>query len=324
MTDTDLAAAVRAAVDQWMKATTPAEQQAQLSTPEMLGRTLAGAAAATLVLAGQTAAGVREFFLAAPFRLLRGAFDPTVLPDTPQAFFPVPDSPGTVAGRATALAVHALLQLETVSYGAENEGNLFVNLVTMPGQGKVPEKSKKNMRGHTDGVSFPLNGEDDAGNPRIAPSPDLVTLIGLRNPGQVPTRLMPLKDILALMTPKDIAELKRPQYAISSQTTFVLGMKKILGKELVAFDVPVLTDCAAGTYVRFSHTKVVAQEEGGRRAAGFRQFRSGVQSSCPAGHRPARRPADHQQPPGHPWARRGRRRSRRQFAVGSPLLRPGH
>ena len=187
----------------------------------------------------------------------------TQLPDTPLGFFPVPDSPATIAGRAAALAIHGLLQLETVAYGTENSGSLFVNLVAMPGEGKVPAKSKDRMRGHTDAVSFPFNGEDDALNPRIAPSPDLVTLVGLRNPGAVPTRLMPLNAILALMTPEDIAELKKPQYLINSQTTFVPGMKKMLGKEHIAYDEPVLKEGAIGTYVRFSHTKVIAPEEGG-------------------------------------------------------------
>jgi len=58
-------------------------------------------------------------------------------------------------------------------------------------------------------------------------------------------------------------ELKKPQYSISSQKTFVPGMKRILGKEHVAFDEPVLKDVASGTYVRYSHNRVVPPTSGG-------------------------------------------------------------
>src|SRR5204863_7770511 len=115
---------------------------------------------------------MRRHVLQAPYCHLQGVFDASSQVDTPTGFNPVPDTTGTVAGRAAVLAVHAMLRMETVSYGTENDGNLFVNLVTLPGQGAFAEKSKKKMRGHTDGVSFPFNGEDDAENARIAPSPD--------------------------------------------------------------------------------------------------------------------------------------------------------
>jgi hypothetical protein len=159
-----------------------------------------------------------------------------------------------------------LLRLETVSYGSENDGHLFVNLVAMPGQGAVPEKSKASMRGHTDAVSFPFNGEDDPEDPRIAPSPDFVTLIGLRNPKRVPTRVMSLSDMLGRLSTDDVAELKKAQYLIRAQRTFRLGTKKLLGDEHSVVDAPVLKDTERGTYVRYSHSNVVPTEEGGAAA----------------------------------------------------------
>jgi len=153
--------------------------------------------------------------------------------------------------------------METVSYGAENEGSLFVNLVAIPGQGAFAEKSRKSLRGHTDGVSFPFTGEDAPEDARIAPSPDVVTLMGLRNPEDVPTKVISLVDVLAHLAPDDVDELKKPQYSIRSQKTFVQGMRRMLGKEHVAIDVPILKDDSVGTLIRYSHSAVVPSVTGG-------------------------------------------------------------
>lgn len=256
MVEPDLAAAVKAAVDHWIQTTTPKQQQREMANPATLSAVLALTVCQSLVPGGRTPAALRGYVLQAPLFHLKGAFDPSSLADTPTDFYPVPNSPGTMAGRAAALAIHGVLQLETVAYGTENGGNLFVNLVAMPGRGVFANKSKKDLRGHTDGVSFPFNGDDDPQDARIAPSPDLVTLVGLRNPKGVPTKVMSLADVLAHLSPGDIDELKKPQYSISSQKTFVQGMKRMLGKEHVVADGPVLKDVAGRTCVRYSHNTV--------------------------------------------------------------------
>lgn len=263
MTETDLAAAVRAVVAEWIYATDPAQQQVQIALPAALSLELGIAVGFALESTGHSPAATRDLILRIPYFHLRQVFSAASLPDTPTGFNPVPDAEGTCSARAATLAVHGFLHIETVSYGTENDGNLFVNLVPMPGQGVFAEKSRKSMRGHTDCVSFPFNGDDDSQNPRIAPSPDLVTLAGLRNPDAVPTRVMPLAAVLSLMDLNDVEELKKPQYSIRSQKTFVQGMKKTLGKELVVHDEPVLKDAALGTYVRYSHSSVVASMPGG-------------------------------------------------------------
>jgi L-asparagine oxygenase len=68
---------------------------------------------------------------------------------------------------------------------------------------------------------------------------------------------MPVRDLLAQLSPADVDELKKPQYSIRSQKTFVQGMKRILGNEHVLIDVPVLKDFAGDTYIRYSHSNVV-------------------------------------------------------------------
>lgn len=262
----DLAAAVKVVLDEWQHLTSPGERLAAIANPATLSATLGLAVQAALERQGYAFSDVLGALLEAPCYHLSGVFDASALVETPLSFFPLPDTPSTVMGRAAALAIHGLLQLETVSYGSENDGNLFVNLVAMPGPGAVSEKSKAGMRGHTDAVSFPFSGEDDPEDRRIAPSPDFVTLIGLRNPNAVPTRVMPLNQMLARMQVDDVEELKKAQYLIRAQRTFRLGTKKLLGEEHAVIDARVLKDTERGTYVRYSHSNVIPAEDGGAAA----------------------------------------------------------
>lgn len=258
-----LAAAVRTAVAAWELATQFELRAEALADPGQLAIELGRSVEEALSAAGEDPAAVRQEVLSAPFALLTNVFEPRQLPDTPDWFTPIPDAMGTYAGRAAAIAAQAFLGLETVSYGSENSGELFVNLTAIPGDGKFARKSQAGLRGHTDGVSFPFNGETDAANARIAPSPDVVTLVGLRNPKSVPTTVMVLQEALAKLSPEDIHELKQAQFSIESQATFLEGMRDILGDVHTAIDEPVLKDSAIGTIVRFSHSNVSPTEFGG-------------------------------------------------------------
>jgi len=263
MLESALASAVKAVVSEWAQATAPENQLKELQNPATLGASLGIAVEASLIDAGHDPNSVRSELLAAPYVHLKGVFDVGMLSSTPTAFHPVPEIPGTLAARASMLAVHALLRKETVSYGTENEGCAFVNLVAIEGEGVFSEKSKQGMRGHTDAVSFPFNGEDDADDERIAPSPDLVTLAGLRNPDAVPTRLTPLTNILAQMSAGDVAELKKPQFSFRPQKSFIPAMKALFGKLRIVHDAPVLKDSDDSTFIRYSHSSVVPPDEGG-------------------------------------------------------------
>lgn len=277
-----LAAAVKIAVNQWKAARTLEERLAQLASPSLATAALGPAAERALRAAGVEPEDVRQHVIGRPFCHLEGVFDATEEVDTPQAFTPVPDTEATVNARAAALAVHTVLKLETVSYGTENDGELFVNLVVMPGKGRYSDKSRSGMRGHTDGVSFPLRGEDDAEDPRIAPSPDVVTLVGLRNPNDVATTVMALDDVLERMTAEDVFELKKRQFSMNSQLTFSEGMAELLGEPLVAHGEAVLTDRTEGTYVRYSHKNVMPTDPS---AARPRQASDNFAAACNAAAR---------------------------------------
>jgi L-asparagine oxygenase len=263
MKELDLATAVKSAIDEWMQATLPAQRIIDINNPTTLSAELAAMVDKMLIKVGSAPDLLRKVVLDAPYFHLKQVFVPADLPNTPEWFIPVPDIAGSEAGRAVALAVHGFLGKETVSYGTENEGALFVNLVPIPGEGKFAIKSQDSLRGHTDAVSFPFNGDSDANRPRIAPSPDLVTLVGLRNPNEVPTTVMLLKDALELLSPDHIIELKKDQYSIVSQFTFQQGMKEILEDVHTAIDVPVLKDAPSGTMVRYSHSSVLPTDSEG-------------------------------------------------------------
>jgi len=204
---------------------------------------------------------VRRQLIDESFVLLQDVFDVGLMPDTPHAFAPVTDCEGADHGRIAALIVHGLLGLETVSYGSENQGQLFVNLVALPGEGVVPEKSRSEMRGHTDAASFPFRGQSDKQYPQIAPSPDTVTLVGLRNPDAVPTTLMKLSEIVQNISLEDVRALQEHGFLISAQRTFVRGTEKILGAPHAADSVPVLWNSPEGLWVRYSHSHVAVLDE---------------------------------------------------------------
>lgn len=246
---------VRVAVSEWRANVTFEQMLEHLARPGDLGRELQPAIERELIRRGSSCADVQAFAWAQPCLKLKAIFEPGDLPDTPIDFCPVPEAEGTVLARVTAIACLAAINSATVSYGSENEGDLFVNLVVFPpGRGKFTIKSADKMSGHTDGVTFPLRGCRDPLNDRIAPSPDFVCLSALRNPKQVPTTVMPLDHLMARLSHEHIEELQKPQYIIGSQLTFRDGMVDILGDELDVDDAQLLFPMNGSWWIRFSHS----------------------------------------------------------------------
>lgn len=201
-----------------------------------------------------------------PYLHLPDWFRPGKLPASPESFLPVPLCDGTIAARNAATAALIKAGLHVVAYRAENEGGRFVNLVAQPGEGRLAEKSFKAMRGHTDAVSFPFPFSVDPVNPRIAPAPDVVVLAGLRNPNQVPTRIMPLDKILECLNPLHIAMLRQPHYIIGCQNTFRAGTIRELGpghapRGHVLHGASVLSRIGGRDIVRFSHSNIGPDED---------------------------------------------------------------
>ncbi|WP_246881750.1 MULTISPECIES: TauD/TfdA family dioxygenase [unclassified Pseudomonas] len=262
MIDAHFSTALRSVITDWRSPLTPAQAIEQLDDPVSLGQSLLPAIDAELAKLGCARADVKNYAWRNPYLCLRNAFNPADIPETPIDFRPVPNTEGTLLARATVIVCLAALDSDTVSYGSENGGDLFVNLVVIPGEGRVSEKSQDKMSGHTDGVSFPVRGHRDPGNPRIAPSPDFVCLSALRNPKGVPTTVMPLDVVLDHLDDEDILELQKPQYILQSQITFRDGMEEILGEELMVDDAQLLFMMQGKWWIRYSHSSTKPADSG--------------------------------------------------------------
>lgn len=255
--------AVRAAVGNWRSKVTFERMVESLTCPEQLGDELLPAIETELAYHNCSLAELRNLAWENPVLKLEAIFDPKELPETPTDFLPVPQVEGALLAQITAVACLAAISSNTVSYRSENEGELFVNLVVLPpGQGKFTDKSASKMSGHTDGVAFPIRGQSDPTNSRIAPSPDFVCLSALRNPNQVPTMVIPLDQLMASLSQDHILELQKPQYIIGSQLTFREGIIKILGEELLVDDAQLLFSINGGWWIRFSHSVTQTAEQG--------------------------------------------------------------
>ncbi|WP_208459123.1 TauD/TfdA family dioxygenase [Paraburkholderia sp. BCC1876] len=251
-----------------------------LSDPVKLGGELVRGVGAELERLGLDLSTVRSLAWSNAYIHLPDAFASLGLPDTPTAFCPVPQAEGTLLARATSIASLAAIGLDAVSYGSENNGELFVNLVLMPGEGLYADKSRRGMKGHTDAVSFPVRGRVDEARQELAPSPDFVCLSGVRNPDGVHTTVMPLKDVLAKLESGQIAELKKPQFIIRSQGTFREGMRSILGEEHVVDGGEFLFEVEGQTWVRYSHSSAGVEEEDGPAANAVAAFESACKQSA--------------------------------------------
>lgn len=221
--------------------------------PEVLVATYGAELMAALDAAGIPVEELRVGLKDAPFARFSALIPITDLPATPTGWVPIPSCRTTMTAMVSVVLLSSLFDLETVSYGSENDGHLFVNLVALPGEGAEAEQSTKAMRGHTDAATFPFRGTVDPRWPRIAPSPDIVYLAALRNPDAVPTIVMPLSDILARMAPEQIGVLKGPNIVIKAQKTFVRGTRAALGEVHVLDGTNVLHESEEGIWVRYTH-----------------------------------------------------------------------
>lgn len=258
MIDAHFSRAIHSSVSRWILDNPLEFCISALDNPVELGASLLPVVESALARVDLTLEEVQRHAWINPFIHLKAVFDVHELPGTPTAFTPVPDVTSTVAARACAVASLAALNSDTISYGSENDGHLFVNLVVLPGEGDFADKSKSDMRGHTDGVSFPIRGQLHEIDERVAPSPDFVCLSGLRNPDKTTTTVMPLAAVLQQLTYDEINELTKPQYVIRPQKTFKRGLREIFGKDSPLLEAmpgtQLLFEGNDGYWIRYSHS----------------------------------------------------------------------
>ena len=246
-----VSAHVSVVVDSW----NPLDLVAALEEPQNLATSLEPAFRIELAKAGIDPAALNAQVRQEPFVHLRAIFDPTGLPDTPIDWLPLPVTKATLVARVAVLLISLVCGMETVSYGSENDGALFVNLVTLPGDGALADKSKAAMQGHTDAATFPFRGTFDPDEPRIAPSPDVVYLAAMRNPDAIPTKVVPLERALQTLPQEHVTVLKESRLTLQAQRSFQRGTKAILGNVHQLDGTHVLYDSAEGTWVRYTHSQ---------------------------------------------------------------------
>ncbi|RJE76803.1 hypothetical protein BGP78_10350 [Pseudoalteromonas sp. MSK9-3] len=180
-----------------------------------------------------------------PVIVLKEAFETKKYPLTPTEF-QTSDEKYWWSAANTANGLASKFGLKLCSYYSENDGELFVNLVTNPSN----KKSQSSMRGHTDAVAHHMPQEIKFLNE--SPSPDYVMLIVLRNPNKVPTVVASLSDILENISISAMDQLALPQFIIHPQATF--NIDRILHNVPILFLQPLS--------IRYSHGKVSYDLEG--------------------------------------------------------------
>jgi hypothetical protein len=255
------AEAVRTVVANWMAERSLEQCASSLDDPVTLASELLPRVKAHLEAHGSTLPQLKNFAWSEPCIHLQAVFPVEALPETPSAFLPIPDCHATIVARISSVACIAAIESSVVSYASENDGHLFVNLVALDGEGAMVEKSKGEMRGHTDGVFFPIRGERDEKYPSFAPSPDFVCLSGLRNPDATDTTVMPLNEVLTGLSGSEIEELCKPQFTLVPQRTFLAGVRQVMnwpqGRPPRIDNRRVLFKREEGFWIRFSHSSVV-------------------------------------------------------------------
>ncbi len=139
------------------------------------------------------------------------------------------------------------LNLSIVSYKSEHNNSPFVNIVKMNIEDEIKNiKSKKFMRGHTDGSSHRFPNETHLNNVSI--SPDFIILTCLRN-NNTSTKISFVSEIVKDLTYKEKLILSKPQFISKPQLSYEKWLNPI-------YPVSVLHNNFSE--IRFSHSKIEA------------------------------------------------------------------
>ncbi|MCL5424481.1 MAG: TauD/TfdA family dioxygenase [Gammaproteobacteria bacterium] len=145
------------------------------------------------------------------------------------------------------LGILNLHNLKAAAFKDEMDGRLFHMVMPARNSGKSFHRSTKELKYHTEVV----NGYFHEENPKKgAPiSPEFFGLMCLRNPDNIPTKVLPVKKILNKMDTKKIHALTKPEFSAFSQSSFdaMIETKKV----------PVLVKCENGKLgIRYSSSKL--------------------------------------------------------------------
>ncbi|CDH31351.1 carbon starvation induced protein CsiD [Xenorhabdus bovienii] len=191
-----------------------------------------------------------------PFLFVRNLIPLIDLPPTPNN----DSSPATPSWKVPAAALLGLLRFTghtARSFLDEMGGRLCHMVMPSMNDDKSYLRSTKKLNFHTEVV----NGYFSEENPAIgAPlSPESFGLIGLRNPDNISTTLLPLCDVLKNLKQETIYELMKPNFTARSQSSF--------DKNIEVKNIAVLNTCLNGQIgIRYSHSKLQGNNEAAQQA----------------------------------------------------------
>ncbi|ROM93860.1 TauD/TfdA family dioxygenase [Pseudomonas brassicacearum] len=171
------------------------------------------------------------------------------LPATPYDMKPGIENLSILAGAI--LSVLQTLQTHPVAYEGENDDTVFRHV--SPKHKRETEKSSYGSRMdlgmHVDNPHLPLTCEPVS---QLSACPEYLSLTGLRCELGVPTRIVAIGDVLAMLPASVEEELSQPHFAIRRPASF--------GKQgNVLENVPLLYRCATGSlYCRYNKASVAA------------------------------------------------------------------
>ncbi|MBT2372612.1 TauD/TfdA family dioxygenase [Pseudomonas fluorescens] len=149
--------------------------------------------------------------------IIRGLPLDIQLPSTPYNMDPDIDSIPVLAG--VILSVLQALQVQPVAYEGESEGTVFRHVAP-----KHKAKTEKSSYGshlelgmHVDNPHLPLACEPVS---QLSTCPEYLSLTGLRCDLSVPTRIVDIGDVLAMLSTSVEEELSRPHFTIRRPASF--------------------------------------------------------------------------------------------------------
>ncbi len=181
--------------------------------------------------------------------IVRGLPVDLQLPATPYDMAPGIEQLPVMAGAI--LSVLQTLQTRPVAYEGESDDTVFRHV--SPKQQREGEKSSYGSRMdlgmHVDNPHLPLACEPIA---QLSACPEYLSLTGLRCELDVPTRIVAIADVLAMLPASVEEELSRPHFAIRRPASF--------GKQgNVLENVPLLyRNASGGLYCRYNKASVAA------------------------------------------------------------------
>lgn len=118
------------------------------------------------------------------------------------------------------LGLCKLMGIYPITYQGENNGYLFRHV--MPIKNLVEQKSSQGARYplgmHVDNCYLPLIPEYSRTEYSLCPS--YMSLFGLRADKNIPTRIVPLDEVLKLLDEKTITQLMKPEFKVSKPASF--------------------------------------------------------------------------------------------------------